>query len=50
MNPPIDHPSTLTRSELQRLDHPGGVGRELVDIEWRSIVRGSAHAAVVEQD
>src|SRR6266508_174471 len=36
--------------ERERLDHSRSVVRELVDIEWRSVIRGSANAAVVEED
>jgi hypothetical protein len=36
--------------ELERLDHARSVVRELVDIEWRAIIRGSANAAVVDED
>jgi hypothetical protein len=44
---PPHHARTL---EAERLDHSQGVVGELVDIEWRSIIRGGANAAVVEQD
>jgi hypothetical protein len=44
---PTEHAHTF---ELERLDYVRGVVRELVDIEWRAIISGSADAAVVEED
>ena len=44
---PTQHAHTL---EPERLDHARGVVGELVDIEWRAVIRGSANAAVVEED
>src|SRR6266496_1285657 len=44
---PPQHTHTL---ELKRLDHSRGVVRELADIEWNSIICGSANAAIIEED
>src|SRR5439155_17188595 len=36
--------------EIERVDHSRGVVCELADIEWSSIIGGSANAAVIEED
>jgi hypothetical protein len=43
-------PQNAHALELERRDHSLSVVCELVDIEWRAIIRGSANAAIVEED
>ena len=44
-------PSHYTRAlETERLDYMRGIVSKLRNVEWLSVVRGAADAAVVEQD